>query len=146
VKQVLCLLPVSSCYLAWLIDPEDGGDMFFRNVGSLLTDYTALYPRMQNSSSLNHFVSQSKCGLPFDLILLHLKWTSILPPPELQSKRRRDIDQELSTFFILPKDNICKLFSGSEVSTPPWPCNLDLILTCFEKLHNHTKARRWTVS
>jgi hypothetical protein len=25
--------------------PEDGGDMFFRNVGWHSTDYTALYPR-----------------------------------------------------------------------------------------------------
>jgi hypothetical protein len=25
-------------------DPEDGGDMFLRNVGGLSTDYTALYP------------------------------------------------------------------------------------------------------
>jgi hypothetical protein len=26
-------------------DPEDGGDMFLRNVGWLSTDYTVLYPR-----------------------------------------------------------------------------------------------------
>jgi hypothetical protein len=31
-------------------DPEDGGDMFLRNVGRLSTDYTALYPRRQKSS------------------------------------------------------------------------------------------------
>jgi hypothetical protein len=31
-------------------DPEDGSDMFIRNVGWLSTDYTALYPRRQNSS------------------------------------------------------------------------------------------------
>jgi hypothetical protein len=28
-----------------LFDTEDGGDMFLRNVGSLSTDFTALYPR-----------------------------------------------------------------------------------------------------
>jgi hypothetical protein len=26
-------------------DPEDGGDMFFRNVGCISTDYTASHPR-----------------------------------------------------------------------------------------------------
>jgi hypothetical protein len=34
-------------------DPEDGGDMFLRNVGCLSTDYTALYPRRKNSSNLD---------------------------------------------------------------------------------------------
>jgi hypothetical protein len=33
-------------FLAGLFsDPENGGDMFLRNVGWLSTDYTALYPR-----------------------------------------------------------------------------------------------------
>jgi hypothetical protein len=31
--------------LGFFFDPEDGGDMFFRNVRSLSTVYTALYPR-----------------------------------------------------------------------------------------------------
>jgi hypothetical protein len=31
--------------LGLFFDPEDVGDMFLRNVGWLLTDYTALYPR-----------------------------------------------------------------------------------------------------
>jgi hypothetical protein len=31
-----------------LFDPEDGGDIFLRNVGWLSTDYMALYPRRQN--------------------------------------------------------------------------------------------------
>jgi hypothetical protein len=33
------------------IYPEYGGDLFLRNICLLLTDYTALYPRGQNSSS-----------------------------------------------------------------------------------------------
>jgi hypothetical protein len=36
--------------LLGLFDPEDGADIFLRNVGLLSTDYTALYPRRQNSS------------------------------------------------------------------------------------------------
>jgi hypothetical protein len=32
------------------LDPEDGGDIFLRNVGWLLTDYTALFPRRWYSS------------------------------------------------------------------------------------------------
>jgi hypothetical protein len=31
-------------------DPEDGGDMFLRNVNRLSTDYTESYPRRQNFS------------------------------------------------------------------------------------------------
>jgi hypothetical protein len=31
-------------------DPEDGGDMFLQNVGSLSTEYTAPYLRRYNSS------------------------------------------------------------------------------------------------
>jgi hypothetical protein len=31
-------------------DPEYGGDMLLRNVGSISTEYTTLYPRRQNSS------------------------------------------------------------------------------------------------
>jgi hypothetical protein len=34
-----------------LFDPEDGGITFFRNVGKLLSHYTASYPRRQFSSS-----------------------------------------------------------------------------------------------
>jgi hypothetical protein len=36
--------------LGLFFDPEDGGDMFLRNVTYLPTDYTALYPRRVNSS------------------------------------------------------------------------------------------------
>jgi hypothetical protein len=31
--------------LGLFFDPEDGGDMFLRNVDSFSTDYTALHPR-----------------------------------------------------------------------------------------------------
>jgi hypothetical protein len=36
-------------------DPEDGGDMFVRNIGLLSTDYTTLFPRRQNSSQESVF-------------------------------------------------------------------------------------------
>jgi hypothetical protein len=35
---------------AYFFDPEDGGDMFLRNVGWHPTDYTVLYPRRWYSS------------------------------------------------------------------------------------------------
>jgi hypothetical protein len=53
----LLLLPIAllaTCFdsgflLCLFFYPEDGGDMFLRNVGWLSTDYTALYPRRQDS-------------------------------------------------------------------------------------------------
>jgi hypothetical protein len=36
--------------LGLFFDPEDGGDMFLRNVGWLLSECTELYPRRKNSS------------------------------------------------------------------------------------------------
>jgi hypothetical protein len=36
--------------LGLLFSPEDGGDIFLKNISQLSTDYTALYPRRQNSS------------------------------------------------------------------------------------------------
>jgi hypothetical protein len=34
----------------FFFDPENGGNMFLQNVGRLLMDYMALYPRKYNSS------------------------------------------------------------------------------------------------
>jgi hypothetical protein len=46
----------ASCCTGFLLgiffDPEDGGDMFLRNVGWLSADYTTLYPRRQNCFSV----------------------------------------------------------------------------------------------
>jgi hypothetical protein len=41
----------ASCYFpAWLtLRPEDGRDMFLRNVDYFSLDYTALYPRIHNT-------------------------------------------------------------------------------------------------
>jgi hypothetical protein len=40
----VCYLLHAGFMLGVLFDPEDGGDIFLRNVGRLSTDYTALYP------------------------------------------------------------------------------------------------------
>jgi hypothetical protein len=40
-----CYLPDAGFLLGVIFDPEDGGDIFLRNIGWLSTDYMALYPR-----------------------------------------------------------------------------------------------------
>jgi hypothetical protein len=40
-----CYLLHAGFLLGIVFDPEDGGNIFPRNVGSFSTDYTALYPR-----------------------------------------------------------------------------------------------------
>jgi hypothetical protein len=39
-----CCLLHAGFLLGLFFDPEDGGNMFFQNVGRLSPDYTALYP------------------------------------------------------------------------------------------------------
>jgi hypothetical protein len=45
VKTFSCCLLEVGFLLGLLLNPEDEGGMFLRNVGSLSTDYTLLYPR-----------------------------------------------------------------------------------------------------
>jgi hypothetical protein len=40
-----CRVPLVGFLPSLFFDPEDGGDMFLRNVDLLSTDYTALHPR-----------------------------------------------------------------------------------------------------
>lgn len=44
-------LPPASCrFLGRLLDPEDDSNMFLRNVGQLLPDHAAVYPRSWHST------------------------------------------------------------------------------------------------
>jgi hypothetical protein len=45
-----CSLNLLSFPLDLLLNPNDGSSAFLRNVGGILPDYTALYPRRQYSS------------------------------------------------------------------------------------------------
>jgi hypothetical protein len=45
----VCFIPFS--LLDLLFNPEDMDDMSLRNIGRLSTEYMALYPRSQNSST-----------------------------------------------------------------------------------------------
>jgi hypothetical protein len=63
----------SACYLlragflrGLFFDPEDGGDMFLRNVGSISMDYKASYPRRQNSSRFIYFPRKFICLMTND--------------------------------------------------------------------------------
>jgi hypothetical protein len=49
-----CGLLHVSFLLGLLFDPEDGRNLFLRNVGLLLPDYTAVYPRKWNFSEVFH--------------------------------------------------------------------------------------------
>jgi hypothetical protein len=49
--------------LCLFFDTKDGGDMFLRNVGWLSVDYTALYPRRQNSSYSAHCKTRSMTSM-----------------------------------------------------------------------------------
>jgi hypothetical protein len=44
-KQSYSCHLLSHLFLGLVFDPEDGGDMFFRNIGSLSADYAVLYPK-----------------------------------------------------------------------------------------------------
>jgi hypothetical protein len=49
-SRASCLL--NDLLLGSLFNPQDGGDMFLRNVSRLSTNYTTLYPRRHNSWTL----------------------------------------------------------------------------------------------
>jgi hypothetical protein len=53
----------TSFLLGFSFDPEYGADMFFRNVGWLSPDYTALYPRRYISSTFLEFLWKAN-GIP----------------------------------------------------------------------------------
>jgi hypothetical protein len=42
-----CLLLLADCFHGLLFEPENGGDIFLRNVSEILLDYTAIHPRIQ---------------------------------------------------------------------------------------------------
>jgi hypothetical protein len=50
IKEITIIEDRGKNYILRLFNFEDGGDMFLRNVDSFSTDYTALYPRRQNST------------------------------------------------------------------------------------------------
>jgi hypothetical protein len=49
-ESFVCYLLHGGFLLGSFFDSEDGGDIFLRRFRCLFTDYTALYPRRQNSS------------------------------------------------------------------------------------------------
>jgi hypothetical protein len=70
------VLTLVSCS-AYVLDPEDGGDMFLRNVGWYSTDYMTLYPRRWYSSALGLTVLTNNIR---DLGTWHFVWRLINTP------------------------------------------------------------------
>jgi hypothetical protein len=64
-----------SFFLGLFFDTEDGGDLFLRNVGWLSTDYTALFPRRENSSRTTVIQNQLNGENPRDVC--SLGWSEI---------------------------------------------------------------------
>jgi hypothetical protein len=65
-----------ACWFCWtyFFDPEDGGDMFLRNVSCNSTDYMASYPRRWYSSVIQivtQYIYKNNTSLKF--LLKHLK-------------------------------------------------------------------------
>jgi hypothetical protein len=56
-----CLLTDSGWFLVlFIFDPEDGGDISFKNVGWLSAHCAAFYPRREKSSEQNWFQCSKK--------------------------------------------------------------------------------------
>jgi hypothetical protein len=56
--RAACHLLHDGSLLGLFFDPEDGGDVFLRNVGWFSTGYTGLYPKRQTFSN-HHFTLRS---------------------------------------------------------------------------------------
>jgi hypothetical protein len=66
--------PATCLLLLLLLDPEDVGDTFLRNVGSN-TDYTALHPRRQQRSSYSVYPNAASIFNERSGGVLHKHWT-----------------------------------------------------------------------
>jgi hypothetical protein len=66
-----CLLH-AGFLLGILFNPEDGGDMFFRNVGWLSTDYIAIYPRTLENKTFGMRIPVA--SEPYSSICAQLQW------------------------------------------------------------------------
>jgi hypothetical protein len=133
-------------FLGLFLGPENGSDMFLRNVGS--TDYTALKSRKIESSELLRFVivqntcyviSMLKCFLyktakSFSRVLVCISttltyWMSSPPPPHIYCKslnlpRAATLNRARKSLILFPcaswKQNVCCKNGSAPFSLVLW--------------------------
>jgi hypothetical protein len=81
-----------------LFDPEDGGDMFLRNIRLIPTDHVALYPRRQNSYNAFLRVVSNEGRKTKKLNLLWSFCEQVNPFTVQTEKKERVCTLDLSTF------------------------------------------------
>jgi hypothetical protein len=116
--ETTCCLLRAGFFFGLLLDPEDGVNIFLRNVNCLLVYYIALYPRRQSFRNhlcvnlLHKMYLFSECHLPFEdfLHVIHLWHSSSL---SLGShKIWCDVDRHSKALIVLGDQSIKVFFQS----------------------------------
>jgi hypothetical protein len=100
-------------------DPENGGDMLFRNIGWISADYKALYPRRSNSSKniiyrlmIRWLVNNELEGMQKEAVTdLIGEWVAFLRIPEVPGSNL-DSESDCLVVFFSHFRQIPRLYSG----------------------------------
>jgi hypothetical protein len=88
-----CSTHLACCLLSLLFDPENGGSMFFQNVGKHLPDYTESYPRREYFSFL-HYTYQN-------MVLMNSSYKlSVTPKVKLHSGASQNFTNSVKNIYV----------------------------------------------